>query len=79
MANKSKEQQLLDIVKTAIDQFGAANLGVAIDYDDDRTFYVYFHSGHDGYPVAETEILCDDVDLDSLCEKLDELNIGYDF
>lgn len=78
MAKKSKEQQLLNIVKTAIDQFGAANLGVAID-DEEDTFYVYFHSENDGYPVAETEILSDDVDLGSLCEKLDELDIGYDF
>lgn len=78
MATKKLEKDLLDIVQAAADQYGADNIGVAIDDESDE-FYVYFHSDSNGYPVAETEILADDVDRDYVTERLDKMNVGYDF
>jgi hypothetical protein len=49
-----------------------------VDEEDDQVIVAY-HSDNNGYPINETGISPDDVNLTALRNGLDALDVGYDF
>lgn len=69
---------ILNSVKEALKTHGSDNVCVSVDEEDDQIVVAY-HSESNGYPINETGISPDDVNLTALRCGLDALDVGYDF
>ena len=69
---------ILNCVKDALKTHGSDNVCVSVDEEDDQIIVAY-HSDKNGYPINETGISPDDVNLTALRNGLDALDVGYDF
>ena len=69
---------ILNSVKKALEQYPSDNVCVSVDEEENQVI-VAFHSSNNGFPIDETGIDPDDVNLDYLRDGLDVLGVGYDF
>ena len=68
---------ILNCVKDALKSHGSDNVCVSVDEEEDRVIVAY-HSSNNGYPITETDISPNDVNLTDLRNGLDALDVAYD-
>ena len=68
---------ILNCVKDALKTHGSDNVCVSVDEENGQVI-VGYHSSKNGYPINETGISPDDVNLKALSDGLDALDVAYD-
>lgn len=68
---------IINFVKDALKTHGSDNVCVSVDEEEDKVIVAY-HSSNNGYPITETGISPDDVNLKALSDGLDALDVAYD-
>ena len=82
MYNESTMTKLLNEVKKTLDKYNSDNIDVIREKPAEENgyvdnVYVVYHSKHNSSPVSDNTYPFDELDINALERKLDELDVGY--